>query len=57
MASYPNDEASARNQLEIFLVQKVFYEISYEAANRPNWLSIPLRGLLDLLSRRIGQDL
>jgi maltose alpha-D-glucosyltransferase/alpha-amylase len=57
MASYPNDEASARNQLEIFLLQKVFYEISYEAANRPNWLLIPLRGVLDLLSRRISQDI
>jgi maltose alpha-D-glucosyltransferase/alpha-amylase len=49
MASYPNDEA-ARKQLEIFLMQKVFYEISYEAANRPNWLSIPLHGVLDLLA-------
>jgi maltose alpha-D-glucosyltransferase / alpha-amylase len=57
MASYPDDEASAKNQLEIFLIQKVFYEISYEAANRPTWLSIPLRGVLDLLSGGISQDM
>jgi maltose alpha-D-glucosyltransferase/alpha-amylase len=57
MASYPEDEISARNQLEIFVVQKVFYEIAYEAANRPDWISIPLRGVLDLLSRRIVHNI
>jgi maltose alpha-D-glucosyltransferase/alpha-amylase len=38
--------------LELFLLQKVFYEIAYEAANRPAWLAIPVRGSLDLLSER-----
>jgi maltose alpha-D-glucosyltransferase / alpha-amylase len=57
MASCPEDEISARNQLEIFLVQKVFYEIGYEAANRPDWLSIPLRGVLELLSQQNIQNL
>ena len=33
---------------ELFLLQKAFYEIGYEAANRPAWLSIPVRGVLDL---------
>ncbi len=51
MASYPDDEEAAMKQLEIFLLQKAFYEISYEAANRPAWLSIPVRGVLDLISR------
>ena len=32
----------------LFLFQKAFYEIGYEAANRPAWLSIPVRGVLDL---------
>jgi maltose alpha-D-glucosyltransferase/alpha-amylase len=35
--------------LDLFLFQKVFYEIAYEAANRPTWLGIPVRGVLDLL--------
>jgi maltose alpha-D-glucosyltransferase/alpha-amylase len=36
--------------LDLFLLQKAFYEIAYEAANRPSWLQIPMRGVLDLLS-------
>jgi maltose alpha-D-glucosyltransferase/alpha-amylase len=35
--------------LRLFLLQKVFYEIGYEAANRPGWLSIPVRGALALI--------
>jgi maltose alpha-D-glucosyltransferase/alpha-amylase len=45
-------EADAfRGLLDLFLLQKGFYEVNYEAANRPAWLSIPVRGLLDLLHR------
>jgi maltose alpha-D-glucosyltransferase/alpha-amylase len=47
--SYPEAENAASQQLELFLLQKAFYEMSYEAANRPDWLSIPLRGVLELL--------
>jgi maltose alpha-D-glucosyltransferase/alpha-amylase len=46
----PNDAAAIRSLLDLFLLQKAFYEIGYEAANRPAWLSIPVRGILDLLS-------
>jgi maltose alpha-D-glucosyltransferase/alpha-amylase len=35
--------------LDLFLLQKAFYEIVYEAANRPSWLHIPVRGVLDLV--------
>jgi maltose alpha-D-glucosyltransferase/alpha-amylase len=36
--------------LSLFLIEKAAYEVSYEAANRPSWLHIPVRGLLSLLS-------
>ena len=39
--------------LDLFLLDKVSYEISYEAANRPQWLSTPLRGLAELARRAI----
>ncbi|WP_181701726.1 maltose alpha-D-glucosyltransferase [Chthonobacter albigriseus] len=37
--------------LGLFLLEKVAYEIRYEAANRPKWLPIPLRGMAALLDR------
>jgi maltose alpha-D-glucosyltransferase / alpha-amylase len=49
---YPQDERMALALLDLFLLQKAFYEIRYEAANRPAWLSIPLRGILELLARQ-----
>jgi maltose alpha-D-glucosyltransferase/alpha-amylase len=51
MPSYPQDPEVAAGLLDLFLLQKAFYEIAYEAANRPTWLSIPLRGVVDLLDR------
>jgi maltose alpha-D-glucosyltransferase/alpha-amylase len=38
--------------IDIFLIEKVTYEIGYEIANRPGWLQFPLRGL-DRLARRL----
>jgi maltose alpha-D-glucosyltransferase / alpha-amylase len=46
------EEASDRSALDIFLVEKVAYEIGYEIANRPSWLPVPLHGL-DRLARRL----
>jgi maltose alpha-D-glucosyltransferase/alpha-amylase len=35
--------------LELFIVEKAAYEVCYELANRPDWVEVPLRGLLDTL--------
>ncbi len=45
----PAEPEARSSLLDLFMIQKAFYEIGYEAANRPTWLSIPVRGLLDLL--------
>jgi maltose alpha-D-glucosyltransferase/alpha-amylase len=42
---------SPRDLLNLFLLEKAAYEICYEAANRPALLSVPLRGLAQLLSQ------
>ncbi|MHB0775737.1 maltose alpha-D-glucosyltransferase [Halomonas sp. WWR20] len=34
--------------LELFILEKTAYEIAYEAANRPTWLGVPLRGLVTI---------
>jgi maltose alpha-D-glucosyltransferase / alpha-amylase len=38
--------------IDIFLIEKVAYEINYEIANRPAWLHVPLHGL-ERLARRL----
>jgi maltose alpha-D-glucosyltransferase/alpha-amylase len=37
--------------LDLFLIEKAAYEIRYEAANRPGWLGIPVRGLEEIVRR------
>lgn len=35
--------------LDAFLLQKALYEVAYELNNRPDWLQIPLRGIIGLM--------
>jgi maltose alpha-D-glucosyltransferase/alpha-amylase len=37
--------------LDLFLIEKAAYEIRYEAANRPSWLALPVRGLAAIAAR------
>ena len=48
-ASYPSEPDQAQRLLELFVLEKAFYEISYELANRPSWLRIPLEGIRAIL--------
>jgi maltose alpha-D-glucosyltransferase/alpha-amylase len=48
-ASYPNDYNGAQRLLDLFVLEKAFYEMSYELANRPSWLRIPLEGIRAIL--------
>ena len=45
-----------RGLLDLFLLEKAFHELAYEVDNRPDWVHVPLAGLLDLLNRRSTQD-
>lgn len=48
-AVWPEDNDTATTLLEAFTLEKALYEIAYEVANRPDWLGIPLRGVLRLI--------
>jgi maltose alpha-D-glucosyltransferase/alpha-amylase len=37
--------------IDLFLLEKAAYEVRYEAANRPTWIGIPLRGLEEIAGR------
>jgi maltose alpha-D-glucosyltransferase/alpha-amylase len=38
--------------LNFFLLEKVLYEIEYELAHRPEWLRVPLGGMLRILTEQ-----
>lgn len=42
--------------LALFLIEKGAYEIAYEAANRPVWIDVPVRGLAILLDELLAED-
>ncbi len=50
-AFLPQDADELRTSLELAMLQKVLYELNYELNNRPDWVSIPVRGLLDLFGQ------
>lgn len=45
----PDDPQTQKHLLRFFLLEKALYEIVYEAQHRPDWVGIPLTGLLNLL--------
>ncbi|MBL8414136.1 MAG: putative maltokinase [Propionivibrio sp.] len=46
---YPQDPQAAANLLQLFELEKAFYELRYELDNRPDWVHVPLGGLTTLL--------
>jgi maltose alpha-D-glucosyltransferase/alpha-amylase len=48
-ASYPSKADQAQRLLDLFILEKACYEMSYELANRPAWLRIPLEGVRVIL--------
>jgi maltokinase len=45
----PHGEAAIANLLSIFELEKAIYELQYELDHRPDWVSIPVAGILRLL--------
>jgi maltose alpha-D-glucosyltransferase / alpha-amylase len=48
-SSWPDDDRTATQLVRLFGLEKVLYELRYELANRPDWVRIPLAGLLERL--------
>ena len=45
----PRSPEERRLALDAFLLHKALYEVAYELNNRPDWVRIPLRGILGLI--------
>jgi maltose alpha-D-glucosyltransferase/alpha-amylase len=47
-----DDQATRQRLLRLHLFGKAFYEINYEADNRPDWIDIPVQGVISLLEEK-----
>ncbi len=48
-ALLPSGQAAIANMLAIFELEKAIYELRYELDNRPDWVSIPVAGIVRIL--------
>jgi trehalose synthase-fused probable maltokinase len=46
---WPGSQAEFQVLLDAHLLEKAVYEIGYELNNRPDWVRIPVRGVLEIL--------
>jgi maltose alpha-D-glucosyltransferase / alpha-amylase len=41
--------------LDLFIIEKAAYEVIYEAANRPDWIGVPVAGLANSVRRLLAE--
>lgn len=46
----PKTKEELKTLLDILVLDKAVYELSYELNNRPEWVDVPLRGIIELLN-------
>jgi maltose alpha-D-glucosyltransferase / alpha-amylase len=47
--AYPNLPGEARRLICLFMLDKALYEVRYELGSRPDWIRIPIAGLMEIL--------
>ncbi|WP_414691314.1 maltose alpha-D-glucosyltransferase [Noviherbaspirillum sp.] len=50
----PSAEEAERALLQLFMLEKAAYEVCYEAANRPDWISVPVNGMAKVADQMLG---
>lgn len=53
-SAVPREPGELRDLLDLYLVEKAVYELTYELNNRPGWVALPLQGLAELVGARAG---
>jgi maltose alpha-D-glucosyltransferase/alpha-amylase len=51
MAFLPQTHEELRILCDLHLLEKAIYELGYELEHRPDWVRLPLQGILQLLER------
>jgi maltose alpha-D-glucosyltransferase/alpha-amylase len=49
---WPADPTASDQILNFFLLEKALYEVEYELSHRPDWLRVPLTGVIRILSQQ-----
>jgi maltose alpha-D-glucosyltransferase/alpha-amylase len=52
----PAEPSQCDQLLQLFMLDKAFYELNYELNNRPDWLRIPLLGILGTVNGESAAD-
>jgi len=52
----PQEREELQVMLDAFVLEKAIYELGYELNNRPDWVRIPLQGILDLVAGQAEND-
>jgi maltose alpha-D-glucosyltransferase/alpha-amylase len=47
----PKDREEIDMLLDAYVLEKAMYELGYELNNRPDWIQIPLEGILEIVER------
>jgi maltose alpha-D-glucosyltransferase/alpha-amylase len=50
----PSNEADLNLLLDFYLLRKAMQELEYELLHRPDWVVIPLHGILELMNSKSG---
>jgi len=45
----PNNVEELKNLLDLYLLEKAVYELRYELNNRPDWVPVPIQGIIEIL--------
>jgi maltose alpha-D-glucosyltransferase/alpha-amylase len=49
----PRDQGELEALLEAFMLDKAVYELGYELNNRPEWVTVPLHGILQIVQTSV----
>jgi len=55
-AFLPDSDAEFKVLVEAFILSKAVYELGYELGHRPDWVIVPMMGILDILRNTPGSS-